>query len=165
MSIKNLKPKKNTNLKNGYLYYENLKNPLKYKGIFPIIYRSSLEFKFMLMLDSDKNVEYWASESFSVPYFNPSDNKYHRYYPDFIAKLKVHNGKPITVYEVKPKKQLPISKNKPIIPSKITKKAMKNYLYISKQFYINCLKYKAVTKYCQSKGWNFTYITEDYFKI
>ena len=49
MSIKNVKPNKNSGFIQGYF---NPKNPEKYKGPSPIIYRSSWERKFMIMCDS-----------------------------------------------------------------------------------------------------------------
>ena len=29
----------------------------------------------------------WSSESLSIKYFNPNDNKYHTYFPDYVVRL------------------------------------------------------------------------------
>ena len=47
-----------------------------------------------------------SSEEFSIPYISPIDNRRHRYYPDFLIKVKESNGKlKKYVIEIKPKKQ------------------------------------------------------------
>ena len=38
----------------------------------------------MFRLDRDPNVVWWQSEEVIVPYKSPIDNKWHRYYPDFM---------------------------------------------------------------------------------
>ena len=81
--------------------------PKKYKGN-PnnIICRSSWERKFCRWCDLSESILEWGSEEFSIPYISPLDNKIHKYYPDFIIKIKENNGKIKTyVIEVKPKKQ------------------------------------------------------------
>ena len=48
----------------------------------------------------------WASEEFSIPYVSPKDNRVHKYYPDYLIKVKEKNDKIKTyVVEVKPYKQ------------------------------------------------------------
>ena len=81
--------------------------PQKYKGN-PnnIICRSSWERKFCQWCDRNKSIVSWASEEISIPYVSPKDNRIHRYYPDFLIKVKEINNKIQTyVVEVKPKKQ------------------------------------------------------------
>ena len=64
-------------------------NKQKYIGdIANIIYRSSWERRFMKYCDTNSSIIEWASEELYVPYVSPIDNKYHRYYPDFIIKVK-----------------------------------------------------------------------------
>ena len=78
-------------------------NPKKYKGD-PnnIVYRSSWELRVMKWLDEHPNILWWASEELPIRYVSPVDNKIHRYFPDFIARVK-ENGKETTmVLEVKP---------------------------------------------------------------
>ena len=73
------------------------KNPSKYKGNPDnIIYRSSWERQVMKWLDENTNVIEWQSEEVAVPYISPVDNRYHRYFPDFIAKMKRPEGHIVT---------------------------------------------------------------------
>ena len=45
-------------------------------------------------------------KSFTFPYVSPLDRRVHKYYPDFIIKVKESTGQIKTyVIEVKPKKQ------------------------------------------------------------
>ena len=82
-------------------------NYKKYKGDHTnIIYRSGWELTFMKYLDRQPEVLKWSSEEIIVPYRSPIDNKVHRYYPDFLIKVKESNGKlKKYVIEIKPKKQ------------------------------------------------------------
>ena len=56
-----------------------------------IVYRSLLERRMMVYLDKNDAVEFWASEEVPIIYRSPIDYRIHRYFPDFIFKLK--NGK------------------------------------------------------------------------
>ena len=79
--------------------------PSKYKGD-PnnIICRSSWERKFCRYCDLNESVISWGSEEFWIPYLSPVDNRVHRYFPDFIMKIKENTGAIKTyVVEVKPK--------------------------------------------------------------
>ena len=81
--------------------------PSKYKGDpTNIICRSSWERKFCHWCDLNESIIEWGSEEFYIPYLSPVDNRVHKYYPDFIIKLRESSGKIKTyVIEVKPKKQ------------------------------------------------------------
>ena len=83
------------------------KNPTKYNGnANNIIYRSLWELRVMKYLDDHPEVIWWASEELIIPYYNPIDNKKHRYFPDFVAKMKRKDGTVMTyVIEVKPEIQ------------------------------------------------------------
>ena len=83
------------------------KNPNKYKGdANNIVYRSSWELRVMKYLDDHPSVLWWVSEELPIPYKSPIDQKVHRYFPDFIVRLKQADNKEITVVlEVKPYKQ------------------------------------------------------------
>ena len=60
----------------------------------------------MHWLDKNPSIVSWASEELIVPYKSPVDNKFHRYYPDFLVKVRTKEGKLKTLMiEVKPKKQ------------------------------------------------------------
>jgi hypothetical protein len=78
-------------------------HPKKYAGD-PnrIVYRSLLERRMMVYLDKNDAVEFWASEEIPIIYRSPIDYRIHRYYPDFIFKLKT--GKKYMV-EIKPYRQ------------------------------------------------------------
>lgn len=129
------------------------KNPKKYHGNTKnIVYRSSWELKVMNMLDSNPNVIGWASEELFIKYFNPVDNKIHRYFPDFVAQVKDVSGKTKTyIIEVKPYKQT-------IEP----KRQRKTKVYIEEclTYEINQAKWKAATIFCEEQGWEFKILTE-----
>ena len=69
-------------------------NPEKYQGN-PnnIICRSSWERRFCVWCDKNENIISWASEEFSIPYMSPIDKRVHRYFPDYIIKVKEKNNK------------------------------------------------------------------------
>ena len=81
--------------------------PRKYKGnANNIICRSSWERRFCNYCDINESIIEWGSEEFFIPYVSPKDNRVHKYYPDFIIKVKESTGHLKTyVIEVKPKKQ------------------------------------------------------------
>jgi len=82
------------------------RNPQKYKGdATNIVYRSSWELRVMKYLDDNPAVVWWASEELFIPYKSPVDQKVHRYFPDFIARIRQANGEITVVMEVKPFKQ------------------------------------------------------------
>ncbi len=65
--------------------------PKKYKGDpTNIIYRSLWERKFMVYCDNNENILEWGSEEFFIPYISPVDRRVHRYFPDFMIKVKEH---------------------------------------------------------------------------
>lgn len=132
------------------------KHPEKYIGDpSNIVYRSSYELKFCRYLDNNKNVMKWGSEEFSIPYISPMDNKYHRYFPDFIVKKKNSKGGIDTlVVEVKPKHQ-----TAPPAPQS-SKRPSKRYLNEVYAWGINSAKWEAARKFCLNKGWEFVIITE-----
>ena len=118
------------------------KHPRKYQGN-PnnIICRSSWERKFCRYCDLTENIVAWASEEISIPYLSPVDKRPHRYYPDFLMKVRESNGSIKTyVVEVKPKKQ-----TKP--PKKKTR-VTKSYLYVLNTYAVNQEKWKAAQEYC-----------------
>jgi len=136
------------------------KHPNKYKGDpTNIIYRSLWEQKLMLYLDNHKDVVEWSSEEFAIPYKSPWDRRYHRYFPDFYVKRYNKLGKlEESVIEVKPKNRLipPDPKNK------YTPKGRSSRRYIKdcKLFAINQAKFEAAQAFCESRGWDFTILTE-----
>ena len=130
-------------------------HPSKYKGD-PnnIICRSSWERKFCQWCDRKENVISWASEEISIPYVSPKDNRIHRYYPDFLIKVKEYNNRIQTyVVEVKPKKQT--------LPPKPRKRVTKSYIYECTTYAVNQAKWKAAGEYCKDHLIEFKIVTEN----
>ena len=133
--------------------------PKKYKGD-PnnIICRSSWERKFCRWCDLNENIVAWGSEEFCIPYRSPVDGRVHRYFPDFIIKVKEQSGDIKTyVIEVKPKKQT----REPKKPSRTTKR----YISEVKTYAVNQAKWKAADEWCKDRMIEFKIITEDHLGI
>lgn len=135
------------------------KNPQKYSGDHTnIIYRSSWECRMMTWLDNNPNVVNWASEELVIPYISPVDNRWHRYFPDFLVKVRQQDGKTrIMMLEVKPKKQT--------APPKTPKRKTKQYINEVMTYGVNQAKWKYATEYCLDRGWEFRIITEDHLGL
>ena len=134
------------------------KNPTKYNGnANNIIYRSLWELRVMKYLDDHPEVIWWASEELIIPYYNPIDNKKHRYFPDFVAKMKRKDGTVMTyVIEVNPE----IQTKKPE-----QKRKTKRYIQESMTYIVNQSKWKAATEFCNDNGWEFKIITEKHLGL
>jgi hypothetical protein len=135
------------------------KNPQKYSGDpTNIIYRSSWECRLMDWLDKNPSIINWASEELVVPYISPVDNRWHRYFPDFMVKVKGQDGKvKIMMLEVKPKKQTQ--------PPKTPKRKTKQFINEVMTYGVNQAKWKYATEYCLDRGWEFRVITEDHLGL
>lgn len=135
------------------------KNPKKYVGdANNIIYRSSWECKVMSWLDQNDSVISWASEECIVPYVSPVDGRPHRYFPDFIVKVKTKTGTFKTMMlEVKPKKQT--------IQPEPRKRVTKQYITEVTTYAVNQAKWKAATEFCLDRGWEFKLVTEDHLGL
>ena len=134
--------------------------PKKYKGD-PnnIICRSSWERKFCRWCDLNENILEWGSEEFCIPYRSPVDRRVHRYFPDFIIKVREQTGDiKRYVIEVKPKKQ-----TRP--PVQTTKKRTKTYINEVKTYAVNEAKWKAADEWCKDRLLEFKIITEDQLGI
>lgn len=130
------------------------KHPEKYKGKFPIIYRSSWELKFMHELDDRPDVVYWSSESVIIQYFHPYKRRIARYFPDFLVAFKNKEDKINKwLVEVKPYRETipPISKKRQRSTTK---------LYQEATYLVNSEKWKAAEKYCKDNGLQFKLLTE-----
>lgn len=130
------------------------KNPNKYAGDpSNIVYRSSWEHKVCVYLDHNPNVLEWASEEIVIPYISPKDNRYHKYYPDFLIKVRQADGKHQTILiEVKPYAQTQPPKQR----SRKTKKFLNEVL----TYGVNQAKWEAAYKYCIDRSWKFQILTE-----
>jgi hypothetical protein len=128
-------------------------NPSKYKGdANNIIYRSSWERRVMKWLDEHPDVIWWGSEELYIPYRSPIDNRVHRYFPDFIAKMRQKNGLVMTyIIEVKPLAQT---------KQPVQKKKTRKYLQEAATYVVNQEKWKAADIFCQEHGWKFMIMTE-----
>ena len=129
--------------------------PKKYKGD-PnnIICRSSWERKFCHWCDLSENILEWGSEEFWIPYLSPVDNRVHKYFPDFIIKVKESSGQIKTyVVEVKPKKQT----KPPVKKSRVTK----SYIHECTTYAVNVAKWKAAKEFCADRMIEFKIITEE----
>lgn len=128
------------------------KNPEKYAGDPKnIITRSSWETKTMNFLDGNVNVLMWASEEFNIKYVSPLDNKVHRYFCDFLAKMRLRDGSTRTyLIEVKPNKEcsVPTTKNK------------KQFLIEMQTYLVNQAKWEAARAFCTQKGLTFLVLDE-----
>jgi hypothetical protein len=130
------------------------KNPEKYKGDRnDIIYRSLWERKFMVFCDMKEAVIAWSSETVVVPYISPVDQKSHRYFVDFIIKIKNKDGIVEThLVEVKPEKQC-------MMPER-GRKQKKTFITEATTYVVNQAKWEAAKKYAETRGWKFTILTE-----
>ena len=129
------------------------KNTSKYNGNSKnIIYRSNWELRVMKYFDDHPNVIWWASEELPIPYVSPVDNKTHKYFPDFILKMRLKDGKVTTyILEVKPLAQtkMPVQKRK-----------TKRFIQEAATYAINQEKWRAADLFCREHGWQFKVITE-----
>jgi hypothetical protein len=135
------------------------RNPKKYIGDHTnIVYRSSWECKVMNWLDTNDDIISWASEELIVPYVSPVDNRKHRYFPDFIVKVKTRDGKLKTMMlEVKPKKQT--------IQPEVRKRVTKQYITEVTTYAVNVAKWEAATEFCADRGWEFKILTEEHLGL
>jgi hypothetical protein len=85
---------------------------------------------------------------------SPVDNRVHRYFPDFIIKVKESNGSiKKYVIEIKPKRQTA----PPPKPQRQTKK----YLYEAYEYAKNQAKWEAAKEWCADRGYEFKVLTEN----
>ena len=128
--------------------------PHKYKGNSKmIICRSSWESKFCQWCDMNNSIISWASEEFSIPYVSPKDNRVHKYYPDYLIKVKEKNDMIKTyVVEVKPYKQTR--------PPKQRSRKTKSYLTECVTYAVNQAKWKAAKEFCEDHRIEFKVVTE-----
>lgn len=129
-------------------------HPEKYAGDpTNIIMRSSWETKFAIWCDHNPSIVQWVSEEIVIPYICPTDNKAHRYFVDFVIKVKERSGAVKTyLVEIKPDAQT----RPPIRPSRTTKRYLIEVMTWGK----NEAKWKAASEYARRRGWEFKVLTE-----
>jgi hypothetical protein len=147
--------RKNKNFVQGVFTAQNVQ---KYKGKFPIIYRSSLELKVMRWFDTNPNIITWGSESVIIPYISPLDERMHRYFVDFVAVLKEANGNlKKFIIEIKPHKQT-------VKPEATKNKKVKTMVYEQTEWVKNQAKWSAAEQWAKAKGYEFIILTEKHIK-
>lgn len=138
-------------------YKQGIFNPLhkeKYRGTYPIIYRSGLELSFMKWVDNNSKILEWGSESVIIPYIKPTIDgkqpKVHKYYPDFNIIMVTEKGPQKYIVEIKPDKQTrpPTTKRK------------NNLLKEQYTYAVNHAKWKAAEAWCKTNKFNFLILTE-----
>jgi hypothetical protein len=126
-----------------------LKNPEKYIGGRTPTYRSSWEFHFMRMCDTNDSITKWASEAVRIPYRNPLSGKHTIYVPDFFLVYVDRTGKQhVELIEVKPANQ---AFGEKLGSSKVNKL----------HYVVNQAKWQAARAYCKQKGMLFRIVTEN----
>jgi len=130
------------------------KYPNKYLGDHNnIFWRSLWERRVCKHLDENPNVIAWSSEEIIIPYLSPVDNRWHRYFPDFLVKSRNKQGLIETIIiEVKPSSQA--------IAPKQQKRVTQRYITEVMTYGINQAKWKAAEEYCKDRNWKFVVVTE-----
>ncbi len=133
-------------------------HPEKYKGSFPIAYRSKWELICMRRLDSNPNILSWGSESIIVPYQNPLTGRVSRYFVDFNVTLRDKQGQ-IKKYlvEIKPHSQT-------LPPSQKTRNP-KTLIRQQAEYIKNQAKWKAAEAFAKNKGSLFVVLTEKHLGL
>ena len=107
----------------------------------------------MSFLDREPTVVEWSSEEFFIPYRCRTDNKIHRYFPDFKIKWRKKDGKSVVqVVEIKPKSQT-VPPNKP-------PRMNKRYLNEALTYAKNKSKWEYAEEWCKDRGYEFVIMTE-----
>lgn len=130
------------------------KRPTKYNGDPTcIFYRSSWELKFFNWCDNNDAILRWSSEEIIIPYLCPTDNQWHRYFPDALITIKDVSGKIKTyLIEIKPFKQT--------IPPVAGKRKTRSYINEVMVWGKNSAKWKYAKNYCVQRGYEFKLLTE-----
>lgn len=147
--IKNYTPRKNSH------YHQGIIKPTQCTKLFEscnkdnIIYRSGLELKFIKWCEMSSKVIRWGSEPICINYLSRTDNKIHRYYPDFMFE---HESGTKYIVEIKPYAQT-------IKPKSSSSNWDKN------AWVKNTDKWKATIEFCSKhKNIKFIIITEKFFE-
>ena len=129
-----------------------LKHPEKYLGDpNKVRYMSSWELHAHEFLDNDPRVIKWGSEIIPISYLKPTDNRVHKYYPDYYVKYKDRYGKVRQeIIEVKPIRQV----------RKPRSRTPRTRLQEDITYSINISKWSACQKFCNKYGLKFRLLTE-----
>jgi len=133
-------------------------NESKYVGVAHPKYRSSYELKFFRWCDNNVNVMKWGSESISIPYISPVDNRVHHYYPDNIVQIKEGESLVTYIIEIKPSKQ--------VAPPQVkNRKSAERVLFEQVQYAVNTAKWEAARQWCEKMKFKFLILTEQDLKV
>jgi len=133
------------------------KNPEKYKGTLPIIYRSSWEHRVFHFLDHNSSIIAWASETIVISYKYKLDNKLHRYFIDVNFIVNDKDGKQKRyIVEIKPFDQT----KPPVLPKRKSPKAMQRYNQALIAFQKNQDKWEYAKAWAKKNGYIFDIWTE-----
>jgi hypothetical protein len=130
------------------------KNPSKYIGdVENIVYRSGLEKRLMLYLDSHSNILRWNSEEVIIPYRDPMSRRPRRYFPDFLVEMiNVKNQKEVILIEVKSSNETR--------PPKGKKRRTRQLIGEERTWAVNQAKWESAKQFCDKQGWKFMIMTE-----
>lgn len=129
-------------------------NPHKCQNKEPVVYRSAWEARFLRYIDNNPNVLIWLSETYSISYLCPTDNKMHKYYPDFFIKiLKEDNTQENILIEIKPECQT-------IPPKNNKRKKPETYLTEFTTWKKNEAKWKFAVEWCKKHNFTFKIMNE-----
>jgi len=119
------------------------KFPKKYKGnVDNIVWRSLWELSVMKWLDENPSVVEYSSEEIIIPYLCRTDQRTHRYFPDFMVKFDTG----ITMLiEIKPDSQI----RKPVVDGK---KVNKTLIESITTYTKNASKWEAADAYCKKNN-------------
>lgn len=125
-----------------------VKNPEKYLGNRPPVYRSSWELTFMMFCDNNPSIQEWSSESVKIPYRDPLTGKQTVYVPDFlITYIDKNMKKHAELIEIKPANQT------------LKEKVGKN-IFNQAQYVKNMAKWAAASEWARNHGIKFRVINE-----
>lgn len=106
----------------------------------------------MRKFDTTETVVYWNSEGLVIPYLSPIDGKRHRYFPDFLIKVRSKDGNVrVWLLEVKPHAQTTLRN---------TKRNTRKFINEAATYLVNQAKWEAAEEFCKDQGWTFQVITE-----
>ena len=131
-------------------------NPKKYRGNpRAIAYRSGWEFSCMVRMDTDPAVLWWQSEEVIVPYTNPVNGAFARYFPDIVYAVRGPDGaERVMMVEIKPYAQTQ--------PPRAAKRGARRSRVIAEAlaYSKNLAKWQAASRFCEKRGWEFKILTE-----
>lgn len=101
------------------------------------------------MCDENENITRWGSECVEIPYRSPLDNRWHKYYPDFLIQYIDNDGKEhVELIEIKPSGQSTFES------ARSTKE--------KQQVVLNSAKWEAAQEWCKRKGIFFRVVNEEH---